>query len=87
MVMMNSSNRSLSNVLARITNKLQQDLLVNEALTELKNLLNVDRVVLYYFYAKWKGQVTFEALSDREYSIIGQLAQRTASSLNMRNFI
>lgn len=71
MAMMNSSNRSLSDVSARITNKLQQDSLVNEALTELKNLLNVDRVVLYYFYTKWKGQVTFEALSDREYSIIG----------------
>ncbi|PZO43807.1 MAG: hypothetical protein DCF19_04040 [Pseudanabaena frigida] len=69
--MMNSSKRGLSEVLSRITNKLQQDSLVNDALHELRKILNVDRVVLYYFYAQWKGQVTFESLSDRKYSIIG----------------
>ncbi len=67
---MNSANRGLNSVLNRLTNKLQQDWLVNDSLHELRNLLNVDRVVLYYFYSQWKGQVTFEALSDRKYSII-----------------
>jgi GAF domain-containing protein len=67
---MNPANRGLSSVLARITNKLQQDWLVNDSLHELRNLLKVDRIVLYYFYSEWKGQVTFEALSDRKYSII-----------------
>jgi len=69
--MMNPSKRGLSEVLSRITNKLQQDSIVNVALHKLRDTLNVDRVVLYYFYTQWKGQVTFEAISDRKYSIIG----------------
>jgi GAF domain-containing protein len=68
---MNSASRDLSSVLNRITNKLQQDRVVSDALHDLRELLDVDRVVLYYFYTKWKGQVTFEALSDHRYSIIG----------------
>jgi GAF domain-containing protein len=27
--------------------------------------------VLYYFYYKWSGRVTFESLSDRQFSILG----------------
>jgi GAF domain-containing protein len=68
---MNPANRDLSSVLSRITNKLQQDQVVSDTLHQLRDQLNVDRVVLYYFYTKWKGQVTFEAISDRKYSIIG----------------
>ena len=68
---MNPTNRDLSLVLSRITNKLQQDQVVSEALHKLRLLLNVDRMVLYYFYTKWKGQVTFEAISNDKYSIIG----------------
>lgn len=45
--------------------------MVSDALHNLRESLDVDRVVLYYFYTKWKGQVTFEALSDHQYSIIG----------------
>ncbi|WP_055076399.1 GAF domain-containing protein [Pseudanabaena sp. 'Roaring Creek'] len=69
--MMNPFKRGLSEVLSRITNKLQQDSVVNITLHELRDLLRVDRVVLYYFYKQWQGQVTFEAISDRKYSIIG----------------
>jgi GAF domain-containing protein len=69
--MMNPASRDLSSVLSRITNKLQQDLVVSETLHKLRDILNVDRVVLYYFYTQWKGQVTFESISDHKYSIIG----------------
>lgn len=68
--MINPSKRGLNDVLSRITNKLQQDSVVNDALHELRSLINADRVVLYYFYTQWRGQVTFEALSDPKYSII-----------------
>ncbi|PZV14991.1 MAG: hypothetical protein DCF20_11230 [Pseudanabaena sp.] len=68
---MNPANRDLSSVLSRITNKLQQDRVVSDALQKLRESLNVDRVVLYYFYTQWKGQVTFEAISEHKYSIIG----------------
>ena len=68
---MNPANRDLSSVLSRITNKLQQDQVVSETLHELREKLDVDRVALYYFYTQWKGQVTFEAISEPKYSIIG----------------
>lgn len=68
--MMNPSNQGLSKVLTRLTNRLKQDSLVHDSLHELRDILDVDRVVLYYFYSHWKGQVTFEALSDYKYSII-----------------
>jgi GAF domain-containing protein len=68
---MTFNNRDLSSVLSRITNKLQQDLVVSDTLHDLRDVLNVDRVALYYFYTQWKGQVTFEAIIDPKYSIIG----------------
>lgn len=68
---MSAANHNLKSVLTRITRKLQQDQLVSKKLHELREILKVDRVVLYYFYTHWKGQVTFEALSDQKYSIIG----------------
>jgi GAF domain-containing protein len=68
---MNPVNRQLSLVLSRITNKLQQDQVVSEALDKLRQQINVDRMVLYYFYSQWKGQVTFESISDPKYSVIG----------------
>nr|WP_254923578.1 GAF domain-containing protein [Pseudanabaena sp. SR411] len=68
---MNPANRDLSSVLSRITNKLQQDQVVSDTLQKLREQLDVDRVVLYYFYTQWKGQVTFESISDHKYSIIG----------------
>ena len=67
---MNSPKRGLNEVLNRITNKLQQDSVVSDTLHDIRNHLNVDRVVLYYFYAQWKGQVTFESVNDDKYSII-----------------
>ena len=66
----NRDHQGLISVLARITKKLDQDALVHDTIHELRDLLDVDRVVLYYFYSHWQGQVTFEALSDRQYSII-----------------
>jgi GAF domain-containing protein len=67
---MNSQKRGLNEVLNRITNKLQQDSVVNDTLREIRTFLNVDRVVLYYFYSQWKGQVTFESITDEKFSII-----------------
>ena len=67
---MNSQKRGLNEVLSRITNKLQQDAVVTDSLSEIRTFLNVDRVVLYYFYSQWKGQVTFESITDEKFSII-----------------
>lgn len=70
----NSTNRydqGLQRVLSSLTQRMQQDALVKQTTNDLRESLQVDRVVLYYFYYQWQGQVTFEALSMPELSILG----------------
>lgn len=56
---------------SRLARNLERDQLVQQITSDLQATLQVDRVVLYYFYKQWKGQVTFEALSDPQLSIFG----------------
>lgn len=58
-------------VVDRLTRNIQRDDLVQQTADDLRNQLRVDRVVLYYFYRQWKGQVTFESISDDNLSIFG----------------
>ena len=62
---------SLKRLLQRLTNSLAEDDLVQSMTDKLRKQLNVDRVVLYYFYRQWEGRVTFESLSSNKYSILG----------------
>lgn len=57
----------------RLIQCLDRDILVQQTVKELRNTLQVDRVVLYYFYRRWKGQVIFEALSEPKFSIMGSM--------------
>lgn len=61
----------LQRVIQHLHTSLERDQLVGEVTHDLQQQLQVNRVVLYYFYRQWKGQVTFEALSDRQFSIFG----------------
>ncbi len=65
------SDVGVKQILTRLSQNLDRDNVVQEVTQNLRNYLAVDRVVLYYFYQQWEGQVTFEALSDRKYSIFG----------------
>ncbi len=65
------SGVGLNRLAARLSNKLSKDGLVIQVTDNLRESLDVDRVALYYFYREWKGQVTFESLSDESLSIIG----------------
>ena len=65
------SDVGLKQILSRLSQNLIRDNVVQEVTNALRNYLAVDRVVLYYFYQQWEGQVTFEALSSRKYSIFG----------------
>ncbi|BAY82526.1 putative Sensor with GAF domain protein [Calothrix parasitica NIES-267] len=64
-------DRGLKKVLNRLENTIERDSLIAESTSRLRNTFDVDRVVLYYFYSKWDGQVTFESLSSDEWSILG----------------
>ena len=64
-------NQGLRKLLNRLVIKMQRDELIRQTTNQLRESLQVDRVVLYYFYEQWQGQVTFESLSADEYSILG----------------
>ncbi|MCW5315332.1 GAF domain-containing protein [Nostoc sp. KVJ3] len=67
----NRREQGLQKLLARLVKTMQRDELVRQTTNQLRELLQVDRVVLYYFYGQWQGQVTFESLSSPEFSILG----------------
>jgi GAF domain-containing protein len=48
-----------------------RDQLVGDTVRNLRQKLEADRVVLYYFYRQWQGQVTFEALGSEATPILG----------------
>lgn len=66
-----SFESGLQSVLSRLYRTIERDTLVCETVRGLRESLQVNRVVLYYFYDRWHGQVTFEALSSQDYSIFG----------------
>ena len=65
------SDSELEKLANRLANNVDRNTMIQKSLDEIREKLQVDRIVLYYFYRKWKGQVTFESLSDRELSIYG----------------
>ncbi len=62
---------SLQTIFDRLSRDLARDTLIQTTTDGLRKTLNADRVVLYYFYYKWSGRVTFESLSDPKFSILG----------------
>ncbi|NEO87160.1 MAG: GAF domain-containing protein [Spirulina sp. SIO3F2] len=61
----------LQGLLQRLEQNLQRDRLVQDTVNELQQVLQVNRVLIYYFYRQWEGQVTFESLSHPHFSIFG----------------
>jgi len=64
---------NLQRIITRLFTSLERDQIVRQTTGELQKTLAVNRVLLYYFYNQWEGQVTFEALSDPKYSILGSI--------------
>lgn len=65
------SDSGLKKILNRLSSDLAEDRLVQNVTDDLRTKLQVNRVVLYYFYRQWSGRVTFESLSSKDYSILG----------------
>ena len=63
--------QGLQNLANRISQTLERDALVQQTTDNLRATLTCDRLVVYYFYGEWKGQVIFESLRDRRLSIYG----------------
>lgn len=66
-----STQKGLQRILDRLIIKMRRDTLVRQTTQKLRDSLQVNRVVLYYFYNQWHGQVTFESLSNEKFSIFG----------------
>ncbi len=64
-------DRGLHQVLNRLNQTIKRDTLITETTKRLRDTFAVDRVVLFYFYSQWDGQVTFESLSSDKWSILG----------------
>ncbi len=64
-------NSGLGRVVQRLTQTLARDALVKATLDQLRQSFHVDRVVLYYFYSRWQGQVTSESWITPSLSILG----------------
>lgn len=64
-------DRGLEVVIQHLTMTMGRDRLVQETTNALRDELQVDRVVLFYLYPNWSGQVTFESVSKEEFSIFG----------------
>ena len=62
---------SLQRIFDRLSRDLARDIIIQTTTDRLRTELNADRLVLYYFYYEWAGRVTFESLSDRQFSILG----------------
>ncbi|AFZ35908.1 putative GAF sensor protein [Stanieria cyanosphaera PCC 7437] len=65
------SDLGLQQVLQRLSHNLTRDSLVQQVTNQLKVYLEVDRILVYYFYRQWQGQVTFEVISSPQLSILG----------------
>ncbi len=65
------SDISLQRIFDRLSKDLARDTLIQTTTDRLRDTLKADRIVLYYFYCKWLGRVTFESLSDEKFSILG----------------
>jgi len=66
-----SESSRFGGILQRLNQSMQHDQVVQSTADALREDLQIDRVVLYYFYRQWEGQVTFESLSHPRFSIYG----------------
>lgn len=64
-------DRSLNRIKERLNRTLARNQLLQKVTDQAQQRLQVSRVVIYYFYREWKGQVIVESLSHSYFSILG----------------
>lgn len=64
-------DQSLNRVNERLNRTIARNRLLQQATDQMRQKLQVNRVVIYYFYREWKGQVIIESLSHQRFSILG----------------
>lgn len=74
--------RLLATISLRISQFLKLEEILNATVTELQQLLQTDRVLIYRLFPDGSGNVVVEAVSDRHWSILGQVIQDTCFESN-----
>ena len=67
----NMEANGFRDILQRLNKKMHRDDLIQSTADQIRQELQVDRVLLYYFYVQWEGQVTVDSLSNQDLSIAG----------------
>lgn len=73
--------RLLSEMTQRIRRSLDLDEILNTTVVEVRQCLEVDRVLIYQFEADWSGTVTVEAIAPQHLSIKGRKLSDTCLSV------
>jgi len=82
-----SGDPGLQRFALRLKNSMGRDILVQTELDKLRTQLQCDRVILYYLYYQWKGQVTFESSSQQSSQSMVLRVQMIVLIRNMLNCI
>ncbi len=65
------ANDKLRMINQRLFSRMKRDVLLQQTISGIQANLDTDRVVLYYFYRQWQGQVICEAVKYQGLSILG----------------
>ncbi|HIK13224.1 MAG TPA: GAF domain-containing protein [Oscillatoriaceae cyanobacterium M33_DOE_052] len=65
------ANDKLRMINQRLFGRMKRDVLLQQTISDIQESLDTDRVVLYYFYRQWEGQVICEAVKYADLSILG----------------
>lgn len=67
--------RLVGTIAHRIRQSLRLDEILNTAVTEVRTLLQVDRVLVYQFHSDWSGTVVVESVSANYWSLLGEVVR------------
>jgi PAS domain S-box-containing protein len=68
-----NSSSLLADIAFRIRASLSLENILQTTVQEVRQLLKVERVLIYHFDHEWSGQVTVESVSKPEFSILGRI--------------
>ncbi|MFM2060952.1 MAG: hypothetical protein RLZZ507_622 [Cyanobacteriota bacterium] len=69
----NQCHQLLADIAFRIRSSLSLETILQTTVTEVRELLKVERVIIYRFYSDWSGKVTVESVETPQWSILGRI--------------
>jgi PAS domain S-box-containing protein len=82
----NQRYQLLADVAFRIRSSLSLDKILQTTVTEVRKLLEVERVIIYQVYSDWSGQVIVESVSQPQWSILGRIIKDDCFAQDWLNY-